>query len=463
MKDNPRVGIYVRVSSEERAKEGYSIPAQTRKLESYCDSQNWKERTLYVDPGHSAKDMNRPKFQKLRKDITDGKIDILLVYRLDRMTRSVQDLFEILNFLEENDCGFRSSTENYDTTTAMGRMFIGIVGLLAQWERENLGERVKMGMFEKIVEKGEASGIQPYGYKIENKLRVIDKSESEVVKLIIELYKKYRSALSVAQELNKLKIPTRNRKRGWSHQAVRQVLRNPALGGTRIYDGHIEENAFPGIITKEESDELIALVNKQNIIRLSAPTRGLFSGILKCPNCPATLVKSGNTYRCNKCNEENREFMRVNQKLILDAFKKHVAELKLTPEDNHELKTPTRNIKSEIKSVENKRLKYHQMYADDFMTYDELKIHIKETDEELEKLKKEQNEVKSEIINYEDVKQFQWMLADQFEKLTTEEAIDFMMLFVKEIKFKRKCVKRDKNNNPKKYEYTVTSVKLYGL
>src|SRR5690625_5296760 len=115
------VGIYIRVSTQEQAQEGYSIAAQREKLKMYCDSQGWDKYKFYVDEGVSARDANRPQLQTLMSDIKLGKITMLLVYRLDRFTRSVLDLYEMLTLLEENNCAFKSATEPYDTSTAMGR------------------------------------------------------------------------------------------------------------------------------------------------------------------------------------------------------------------------------------------------------------------------------------------------------------------------------------------------------
>lgn len=462
-KSNHSVGIYVRVSSEERAKEGYSIDTQTRLLKMFCESQGWTKTELYVDPGHSAKDMDRPEFKRLKKDIENKKINILLVYRLDRMTRNIRDLFDILSLLDEHGAGFKSATENYDTTTAMGRMFIGLVGLLAQWERENLGERVTITMKQKILIDNEASGAQPYGYRIKDKKRVIDEEEKEVVLLMVEQFQSLGSVAGVTQELNRRNIPTRTKKTSWSHQTVRQVLRNPALCGTVVYSGEIVEKAFDGILTTEEFENLSRRIEKQNIIRLHAPTRGLFSGMLKCPQCNRTMVKASDTYRCNKCYENNNGLIKVNEKFIKEAFLKYIRHnSELDPEDQKEKKKATRSISEEISRLKQKRTKFQQMYADDFMTYKEFQQNIMENEKAVALLRSEQIE-EEEVINIEEVKKFRWMLIENFESFTKEEAIEFTGLFIREITFNRTCVKRDKNGVPKAYDYEVTGVRYNGL
>ncbi|WP_026826487.1 MULTISPECIES: recombinase family protein [Exiguobacterium] len=136
-----------------------------------------------MDEGISGRSTERLALKKMMKDIEDGLIDVLLVYRLDRLTRSVRDLHDILDFLEKHNCQFRSATEVYDTSTAMGRMFITIVAAIAEWESANLGERVRLGQIEK-ARQGEWSAPAPYGFRKNNQKRLeVNPDEIEVVKL----------------------------------------------------------------------------------------------------------------------------------------------------------------------------------------------------------------------------------------------------------------------------------------
>ncbi|WP_052738057.1 recombinase family protein [Bacillus sp. SA1-12] len=146
-----RAALYIRVSTHEQV-EGYSISAQKRQLAAYCESQGWEIANYYIEEGVSAKNTNRPELQRMLTHIREGLIDVVVVYKLDRLTRSVLDLYNLLQTFEKYNCKFKSSTEVYDTTSAVGRMFITLVASFAQFERERLGERVRMGMEQKAKE-----------------------------------------------------------------------------------------------------------------------------------------------------------------------------------------------------------------------------------------------------------------------------------------------------------------------
>jgi site-specific DNA recombinase len=144
-----KVAAYIRVSTQMQVEDGYSLSAQRERLKAFAYSQGWEIVKFYVDEGLSAKDMDRPDLQRMLKGVREGIFDIVLVYKLDRLTRSVIDLDKLLTEFSKHDVMFKSSTEVYDTTTATGRLFIRLVASMAQWERENLGERVRFGMQEK--------------------------------------------------------------------------------------------------------------------------------------------------------------------------------------------------------------------------------------------------------------------------------------------------------------------------
>ncbi|HWI53946.1 MAG TPA: recombinase family protein, partial [Symbiobacteriaceae bacterium] len=153
---------YMRVSTEEQAASGYSLAAQRDKLELFCKLQGYEIAGWYRDDGVSAKDLNRPEFQRMMKEAQ--KDDVIVVYKLDRLTRSVRDLDNLLRDFEKRSLQFRSVTEQFDTTSATGRLMIRMVGEFAQWERETIAERTTFGK-QKKLELGEWNGGRvPFGY-----------------------------------------------------------------------------------------------------------------------------------------------------------------------------------------------------------------------------------------------------------------------------------------------------------
>ncbi|CEG29604.1 recombinase family protein [Bacillus sp. B-jedd] len=281
-----KVAVYIRVSTEEQAKEGYSISAQKQRLKAYCIAQDWNIAGFYVDEGISAKNMQRDDLQRMLQDIKAGLIDCVLVYRLDRLTRSVLDLYKMLEIFDEYDCKFKSATEVYDTTTAMGRMFITIVAALAQWERENTGERVSMGFHEKTRQGKYPLNFRPYGYDLNLKTGelTINNEEAEVVRLIYDFYlNKGMGAGKICKYLNQNHIPTR-RGNTWIAKPLMQILKNTLYSGTFVYGA--ETLKTPVIIEQEKFDmvqETIKRRRTQNPKQIAG--EHIFTGVLRCHVC----------------------------------------------------------------------------------------------------------------------------------------------------------------------------------
>jgi len=148
----------VPVSTDEQAQEGFSIRAQTEKLKAYALLKDWEIYDIYADEGISGKNIvDRPEINRLIDDINEGKVDNVLVFKVDRLTRSVKNLVELVDLFEEYNCAFNSLTESIDTDTPSGRMFLKIIGIFAEFERENLVSRLKMG-FERKAREGYTLG-----------------------------------------------------------------------------------------------------------------------------------------------------------------------------------------------------------------------------------------------------------------------------------------------------------------
>jgi DNA invertase Pin-like site-specific DNA recombinase len=206
--------IYTRVSTDTQAeKEFSSCEAQEEKIRAFIKSQNnWKVFKAYFDPGYSGANLDRPASQELLEDIRQGKIDIVLVYKIDRLTRSPKDFYQLIELFEKYNVSFISITERFDTSTPAGRLLRNIMLTFAQFERELASERTKDKMLERAKKGLWNGGIVPYGYRKENKKLVVNLKEAEIVKMIYETYITTGSLSKVYNELKTKNIKNRQGK-----------------------------------------------------------------------------------------------------------------------------------------------------------------------------------------------------------------------------------------------------------
>src|SRR5699024_1778692 len=194
------IAVYIRVSSATQVKDGYSLQTQKERLTSFCKANGWDDYKFYVEEGRSAKNDKRPEYQKMMKDVKDKEVNTVLVYRLDRIMRSIGDLHDMLQTFEEYDCSFKSATEPFDTTNATGKLFIYIVGALAQWENELKSERIKEVLEEKVANEGVWIGNVPYPFDLieeTNKLIPNEERKKHTLKMI-DLFKRGYSSLRIS-------------------------------------------------------------------------------------------------------------------------------------------------------------------------------------------------------------------------------------------------------------------------
>lgn len=236
--------IYLRVSTEEQARDGFSINAQKEKLTKYAAANEWRVVDYYIDDGISGKNIyQRKEIKRLISDVEQGIIKNVLVYKLDRLTRSVKDLIYLIDLFDKYNCSFNSQTEKIDTSNAVGRMFVKIIGIFAEFERENLAERVTLGYEQKTKEGNYTNTFGVFGYDYINKQGlVVNENESYYVKKIYKWYLLDNNMSEIARHLTKLNIKT---KRGgkWYQSTIKSILTNPLYIGNIRY-GVNKKNKF---------------------------------------------------------------------------------------------------------------------------------------------------------------------------------------------------------------------------
>ena len=280
------VGLYPRVSTEDQFRNGHSLDEQKERMLKLCDYKNYEVYKVYEDAGISTKNMNRPAFQEMIQDIKDGKINKIIVYKLDRLTRSIKDLEEICTFLEENDCSLESICEDINTSTANGKFFIRMLTILAQLEIERTSERTKFGMVG-AVKKGHFVGRPPIGYDKVDKKLVINDIESEVIRRIFDLYIKGIAANAITKLLNEEKALNRK----WIPTLIDRILSNEIYIGNYVHRKTVsdeESQKFVGVapaIIEEEVFNIAQIQKQKNLKNYKRKQTYIFMQSIKCPKC----------------------------------------------------------------------------------------------------------------------------------------------------------------------------------
>lgn len=293
-----KVAIYIRVSTTEQEKEGYSIPAQKEKMIAYCKAKDWLVQDMYVDGGYTGSNTDRPALNRLLGSLKD--IDIVLVYKLDRLSRSQKDTLYLIEdeFISAN-VDFVSITENFDTTSPFGRAMIGILSVFAQLERENIKERSTMGRIER-AKKGLWAGAPnpPIGYDLIDSNLVVNEYEAMQVKEVFNLYLKGYGTQRIQ---NAFKNKGYTTKYGdWENVSTHTVYR---IIQNRTYIGEISyaKKWYKGIHTPIIDADIFDKANEYHARRKgnSRSLRHFLSGLIFCKECGAKYIsdsKNNNSY-----------------------------------------------------------------------------------------------------------------------------------------------------------------------
>jgi site-specific DNA recombinase len=244
-----KTAIYTRVSTEDQAKEGFSLDAQLDRLRAYCKSREWIIAEEYVDDGYSGRNTKRPAYTKMMQAMDNW--DMLLVIKMDRIHRNSKNFMLMMETLNKHQKGFTSMTESLDTSTAMGRFVMDIIQRIAQLESEQIGERVYIGMEQKAKTNSGILGFNiPYGYDYDDGSLLVNDKEAEVVTSIFSNYLDGWSMKKIAFHLNEKKIPTKQNKT-WASQTISRILKNPLYCGYYHWEKYKHAHQHPQIINEE--------------------------------------------------------------------------------------------------------------------------------------------------------------------------------------------------------------------
>ncbi len=299
-----RVATYTRISTDEDH-QPYSLAAQSERLGSYVASQpGWERRKEFTDQMSGAT-LDRPALQRVLAEAKAGRFDLLLVYRVDRLARTVRGLAQILDELDRAGVAFRSATEPFDTSTPAGRMMVQMLGVFAEFERATIVDRVIAGMERKAATGAWPGGYRPFGYSPdpETGFLVVKEDEAPVVATIFDLYVNKRlGARAIATELNRRGHKTRLGK-PWAHTSVLTVLTNRAYIGEIFFRDRYNKAPHPPIVDTETFNTAQAILEERGedpSVRRSNSSEYLLTGLIICDSCGKKFVgaaANGNKYR----------------------------------------------------------------------------------------------------------------------------------------------------------------------
>ena len=420
--DNERkvAGVYIRVSTEDQAREGFSLGEQEEKLLQLCKFKELDVYKVYKDAGISAKDMeHRPQFQEMLKDMKEEKLNYIVAYKLDRITRSVRDLEELISVLEQYNCFLLCDRDDVNTSTANGRFFVRMLTVLSQLEIEIVSERTKFGL-NGAIKSGHIPGQRPFGYKsAEDKRMVIDNSTRHYVEKIFDMYLEGKSFQQIANYFKENNIfPKKN----WKDTTIQKIIDN------KIYMGDYEQYKRIG---KQENLEPIIYMNvvepiisrakweecqKQKERNQRTYTRDrvyTFFQRLKCPNC-SRIMKckgSGGTkrkymyYTCENChinfNEDHVEHLLRDFIYDLLEYDMAVKKFFLPVLEDKTNNIDTTSIDKEIRDLEKQRNRIKDLYIKGIVEIDDFKEDYKLIEDKLANLESKKIElVNLETFNY---------------------------------------------------------------
>lgn len=443
------VVLYIRVSTEEQAKHGYSIDSQTARLKEYCKEKGYKIVGIYIDEGKSAraKLKNRKELLKLIEDAKCEKFDRIVFWRLDRWFRNIADYYKVQEVLDKHNVDWECSDEEYNTTTSNGRLYLNIKLSIAQNESDQTGDRIRFN-FENMVKNGKAitgSHAVPLGYMVsgeEKNKKVIKNPDTEQMAIdMLDYVRKCGSIRGTVLYINEKYNKT------ICYDSMRHYLMNTKYYG--YYRGN--NNYCEPYITKEEFDYIQSLINQN--VKMNKRYDYIFSGLIRCPLCGNKLsgitTKCKNStfkypgYRCNHayndnlCNYRKKVSESVLEEYLLSNLKQEITN-HIYNIQNVEDDVDDKIEKIDIEKIKKKLSKLTDLYISD-------KILREKYDEEYEKLNKQLQEAnKPKKYKNRDLKKYQELIdsnmLEVYNKLNNQSK---RMFWVKYIDY----IEKDMDNN----------------
>ncbi len=439
-----KAALYIRVSTDAQYEEGYSVDAQKEKLEAYCHLKDIESYEFYIDGGWSGSNMMRPDMQRMIEDIKNHEVDKVIVYKLDRLSRSQKDtIFLLEDILIPNDCNFISMNENFDTTTPYGKAMIGILSVFAQLERENIRERTRMGMYER-VKSGlwMGGGRVPFGYDYDPEKDVLVPNEhADDVRKIYNLYLQGYSPNKISEMFDVA-----------NDCQVSNILERVTYIGKIQFRGELFDGRHEPIID-EATWNAVQAERKRRAVKKTVTSDYLLTGLLYCARCGAKMRyqkwgKNGLKIYCYSqqksrpklvkdpnCDNEKLDACDI-ERIVVEQLFEHTNDIKNGLNKNTR-KSPTVSaadvFKKKQDTIVSKLKRLYNLYAE---SGDEILLQT------IEENKKELDMVETELSSLNTLSQEERNLASQIETIVDLERSWERMDIKERQKALRLCINR---------------------
>lgn len=399
-------GIYIRVSTFDQAREGFSLREQEERLKEFCKFKRYNIYKVYQDAGISAKNDKRPAYQEMIEDVKKGNINVIVALKLDRLTRSVYDIEKLMKFVNDYECDIDCMADESNTTTSNGRMVMRIMTSVSQNEIEKCSERTKFGMAG-AIKNGHIPNRTGLGFKRKNKKLVPDPLTKDIIVRIFDLYLEGKSHQAIANIYNKEKILG---KTNWYDSTIQKILSNELykgdyVNGKRTKHPTYYENVIEPIVSKEkwESCQYQKLRNARHYERTATY---LFTNKLKCSKCGnflgghATTKTNSKKYYYYKCNTCKTYFNEIDIEKELKAFMLELAKQDdlinnyYTPFIKSKLEDKTEDYKKGIKELDKQLDRIKTAYIKGVVKLEDFDKEIKHIEYQKSDLEKRQKEQK---------------------------------------------------------------------
>lgn len=406
---------YLRVSTEEQAEHGISIPAQKSRIIAYCQSQGWDLFDFYIDDGYSGKNLERPAMKKLITDANHKKFQVIVVIKLDRLSRSQKDVLYLLeDVFAPVQIGFKSVSEPFDTTIPFGKAAIGMMAVFAQLERETIVERVTMAKREAAKQGRYGGGPSPYGYDYHAPMKelTINELQAETVRKIYARYLQGDTGYqAISDRLNEEKVPAPKAKY-WNRSTIIKILQNPIYAGYLPHKGDLYEGKQAALISREDFEKVQKLLADRKPGTFKRHS-GLISGLVYCAECGARMrtknvwqnypeknpkkviryyvcySQDGSTpymVKDEHCQCGYKQADQIDQKVIeelmhysLNPALIHQVILKKSSErSNHDSPKALAQTRKELETIQKKINRWYEAFEKESINPDELKERVKE-------------------------------------------------------------------------------------